>query len=171
MAPTIRRGEASDAPALAALAARTFHETFAADNNPDDLALYMGQAYGSEQQRAELDDSRIDTLLVESDDALIAYAMLRDEPPPDCVAGPRPIELWRFYVDRAWHGRGIAQRLMAAVEDEARAHRAQTIWLGVWERNLRAQAFYRKCGFVDVGSHVFVVGSDPQIDRIFERAL
>jgi RimJ/RimL family protein N-acetyltransferase len=38
--------------------------------------------------------------------------------------------------------------------------------VGVWERNERAKAFYLKCGFVDVGSHIFGVGSDPQTDRV-----
>jgi GNAT superfamily N-acetyltransferase len=44
-------------------------------------------------------------------------------------------------------------------------------WLGVWERNPRANAFYRKVGFTDVGSHVFMVGTDPQTDRIMVRHL
>ena len=169
MEPTIRRGEAADAMALSVLAARTFYETFAADNNPDDLAQYMQLAYGVEQQRGELLDPRIETLVVETGNDLVAYAMVRESETPDCVTGPAPIELWRFYVRREWHGRGVAQELMTAVEASARARGAGTLWLGVWERNLRAQAFYRKRGFVDVGSHIFVVGTDPQTDRIFAR--
>lgn len=165
----IRPSVASDAAAVAELAGRTFYETFADSNNADDLELYMRQAYGVEQQAAELADPRIDTLLAQSDGTLIAYAMIRDELPPECVAGPNPVELWRFYVRTEWHGRGVAQRLMAAVDDRARAKGARTLWLGVWERNFRAQAFYRKCGFVDVGSHLFLVGTDPQTDRIYVR--
>jgi RimJ/RimL family protein N-acetyltransferase len=38
--------------------------------------------------------------------------------------------------------------------------------LGVWERNARAQAFYRKHGFNRVGRQTFVVGSDPQTDDV-----
>jgi diamine N-acetyltransferase len=165
----IRHGVAGDAVRLAELAASTFHDTFADSNDADDLALYMAQAYGVEQQGGELADPRIETLLVESDGTLIAYAMIRDEPPPECVAGPAPIELWRFYVRKEWHGRGVAQRLMAAVDGRVREKGARTLWLGVWEQNFRAQAFYRKNGFVDVGSHIFLVGTDPQTDRIYVR--
>jgi ribosomal protein S18 acetylase RimI-like enzyme len=60
---------------------------------------------------------------------------------------------------------------MHAVDAEARARGAQTLWLGVWERNHRAQRFYAKHGFVDVGSHDFLVGKDRQTDRIMVRDL
>ncbi len=80
-------------------------------------------------------------------------------------------ELWRFYVTREWHGRGIAQALMASVVTEAAGRGGQTHWLGVWERNSRARAFYGKCGFADVGEHVFLFGTDPQTDRVMVRPL
>jgi ribosomal protein S18 acetylase RimI-like enzyme len=67
------------------------------------------------------------------------------------------------------HGRGVARQLMAAVFAAARGRSAQTLWLGVWEKNLRALAFYRKFGFVDVGSHQFVLGTDVQTDRLMVR--
>ena len=44
-----------------------------------------------------------------------------------------------------------------------------TAWLGVWEHNPRAIAFYRKWGFTPVGEHCFAVGDDPQRDVILER--
>jgi hypothetical protein len=39
----------------------------------------------------------------------------------------------------------------------------------VWEKNVRANRFYQRYGFKDVGSHDFLLGSDPQTDRIMER--
>ena len=45
------------------------------------------------------------------------------------------------------------------------------MWLGVWERNPRAIAFYLKAGFVQVGSHVFMVGSDRQTDWVLVSPL
>ncbi|MGH9173675.1 MAG: GNAT family N-acetyltransferase [Vicinamibacterales bacterium] len=167
----IRRGEAADASALAALAERTFRETFAGDNTPADMAAHCAASYSTAIQGRELADTGMDTLVcVDSDGQLIAFAQLRPGAPPP-VTGPSPIELWRFYVDRPHHGRGVAQRLMAEVVNTARARAALTLWLGVWERNLRAQAFYRKAGFSDVGAHEFRVGSDVQTDRLMSRSL
>jgi diamine N-acetyltransferase len=167
----IRTAVPQDAAALAELAKTTFYDTFAAGNNAADMALHLARAYGVAQQTAELQDPRLTTLLVEVDGKSVAYAMVRDQPPPACVTGPRPIELWRFYVRQAWHGRGVAAVLMARVRDEARARGARTLWLGVWEHNDRARAFYAKCGFTDVGEHVFLFGTDPQTDRVMAMTL
>jgi diamine N-acetyltransferase len=168
---TVRRGISSDAGSLAELAARTFRDTFAAHNDPQDMALHVAQAYGPVQQGRELADPNIMTLLADVGGQAVGYAQLRRGPAPACVAGEAPIELWRLYVDREWHGHGIAQELMRHVDLEARRGAARTLWLGVWERNQRAKAFYRKWSFVDVGSHVFMVGSDAQTDRILVRSL
>jgi diamine N-acetyltransferase len=169
--PFIRRGRREDAAALAEFAERTFRATFDAHNNPNDMAEYCRSAYSEEIQRRQLLDPAMDTLLVvDETDRLIAYAQLRPGAPA-AVTGPSPIELWRFYLDAAHHGRGIAHRLLAAVEDAARARQARTLWLGVWEHNARARAFYRKVGFVDVGAHTFVLGSDLQTDLLMARPL
>lgn len=162
----IRRASVSDAAALAEFAARTFHEAFAAANRPEDMAAYLPQAYGIAQQTGELADPDIVTLIVEHGPIIAGYAMLRRGLTPGCVTGPSPVELWRFYVDRPWHGRGVAQRLMAAVHNAAAQSGAETLWLGVWERNDRGLAFYRKDGFHDVGSQDFWVGADRQTDRV-----
>ena len=77
----------------------------------------------------------------------------------------------RLYVLREWIGRGVGRELMQACLNEARQAGFRTIWLGVWERNPRAQAFYRKWNFRVVGEHVFQLGSDPQRDLLMERAL
>ena len=169
--PAIRHGGAADALLLSAIARHTFFDTFAATNDPGDMALHLDRAYGVAQQAAELADPQIVTLLVESGGEAIGYAQLREGEVPGCVTGPNAIELWRFYVCREWHGQGVAQSLMARVRAVAAARGAATLWLGVWDRNPRAQAFYRKCGFVDVGDHVFLFGTDPQHDRVMAAKL
>ncbi len=162
----IRPGTAADAAALAAFAARTFSETFAEGSTPEDMQAHLARAYGVAQQTAELTDPAMVTLLAEEGERLVGYAQLRHATPPVCVTAPDPIEVHRFYVDRAAHGTGVAQALMAAVQAAARAAGARHLWLGVWEHNERALRFYGKSCFVDVGSHVFVLGADRQTDRV-----
>lgn len=171
MTPTIRLATQSDAAELAALAECTFRDTFGADNRPEDLELHLKTSYGLAQQSQEIADPSIITLVAEYGGELVAFAQLRSGDVPACVTGPAPIELSRFYVTAAWHGRGLAQQLMQRVLDAARNARAATLWLGVWERNPRAIAFYARSGYVDVGAHTFVVGTDPQTDRILTRSL
>jgi ribosomal protein S18 acetylase RimI-like enzyme len=166
----IRRGASADAAPLAALAERTFRDTFAADNKSVDMDAYCATAYSPAIQGRQLADPDIDTLVVDLDGTLVGYAQLRPGA-PTVIPGRGAIELWRFYVERTQHGRGVAAALMDATVAAARARGARTIWLGVWERNFRAQAFYRKVGFVDVGAQPFVLGTDVQMDRIMARAL
>lgn len=168
---TIRIANAADAAVVADLAKRTFYDTFAATNDPGDMALYLAEAYGIEQQTRELQNPAITTLLVEQDGVAIAYAQIRNDHVPDCVTDKSAIELWRFYVDRDWHGRGVAAALMERVKAIGRERGAQTLWLGVWERNDRARAFYKKCGFTDAGEHIFLFGTDPQTDLVMATTL
>src|SRR5215217_2662415 len=168
---TIRRGALEDAGLLSQLGARTFSETFAVDNTPEDLAAYLATSFNVAQQTAELEDPASIFLIAEADGRAAGYAKLHDGEPERSVAGANPIELVRLYVLREWLGRDIGAQLMRACLDEARQTRHETIWLGVWERNGRAQAFYRKWNFRTVGEHMFLLGSDLQRDLVMERAL
>ena len=168
---TIRRAAVADAAAVAAFGAKTFADTFGADNRPEDMAEHLATSFGVPQQTAELSNPDYITLLAEVDGALAAFAQVRRKTAPDCVTGPSPVELHRIYVDRPWHGTGVAQQIMAACLDAATELGGRTVWLSVWERNPRGRAFYAKCGFTDVGTADFWVGPDRQTDRILSIAL
>jgi GNAT superfamily N-acetyltransferase len=133
------------------------------------MAQHLASSYGPALQRAEIADPAMRTLLAEHEGAPVGFAQLRRSVPPACVTSPEPVEILRFYVDRPWHGRGVAQRLMEAALAEASALGAASVWLGVWEHNPRAAAFYRKYGFVEVGAQEFVVGQDRQRDLVMLR--
>lgn len=167
--PTLRPALPSDAAPLAELAERTFRATFEAMNTPEDMALHCATHYSEAIQAAEILDPAVTTLLSEQDGQLIGYAQLRWDPAPPCVVAERPAEVQRLYVDAAWHGQGVAQDLLGHALHLAAEGGADQIWLGVWERNPRAIAFYRKFGFVAVGAHVFPLGTDPQRDIIMVR--
>jgi ribosomal protein S18 acetylase RimI-like enzyme len=156
-----------DAATLFALALKTFVDAFAPDNRAEDMDAYTSVAFGEAQQRSELQDADILTIFAEEDGKAVGYAQLRRT--PDAPHGD--LEVARFYVDRDHHGRGVAQLLMKAVDDQARALGGKRLWLGVWEHNARAIAFYRKVGFVQCSSHPFLLGSDLQTDWVMNRRL
>ena len=167
----IRVAGALDAEALAEIAERTFRETFARDNTPEDMDDYSAAHFSAVLQLAELSDVRSVTLLVLCDQTLIGYAQLlaNSTLPPGIPEGA--MELQRFYIEASWHGKGIAQALMQRCVDDAASHGAPALWLGVWERNSRAIAFYRKSGFRDAGSQSFTLGADQQTDRVMVLSL
>lgn len=167
----IRRASPEDAELLAELGARTFAETFAGDNSPEDMAAYLAGSFGVGRLAEELDDPLSVFLVAEVDGSAAGYAKIRSGAAPAGVEGPKPIELVRLYVLQEWLGRRVGQALMQRCLDEARGMGFQTIWLGVWERNQRALAFYRKWEFEEVGEHVFQLGSDAQRDIVMRRAV
>ena len=168
---TIRRANREDANLLTELGARTFAETFATDNSPEDMAAYIAASFNLRQQVAELADPASTFLIAEVGEVAAGYAKLHAGEPLEGVEGANPVELVRLYASRQWLGRGVGQALMCACVDKARQAGHRTLWLGVWERNGRAQAFYRKWNFRAVGEHMFQLGSDPQTDILMERAV
>ena len=140
-------------------------------NRAEDIDVHCRNSYGESIQDAEIRDPGRTTLVCETGDRLIAYGQLRWASAPACVVATRPAEVQRLYVDAPWHGKGVAQALMASLLGTAVAGGADVAWLGVWEKNPRAISFYGKSGFTVVGEHVFVLGSDPQRDLVLARRL
>jgi ribosomal protein S18 acetylase RimI-like enzyme len=167
----VRRASAEDAELLAELGARTFDETFAEDNSPEDMAAYLAASFSVERLTAELTEPASAFFIAEVDGGAAGYAKIHAGEAPAGVEGRRAVELVRLYVAQEWLGRGVGHALMRRCIEEAREMGSRTVWLGVWERNGRAQAFYRKWGFHEVGEHIFRLGSDAQRDIVMQRAV
>jgi ribosomal protein S18 acetylase RimI-like enzyme len=162
----IRRAVPADAASLAALAESTFRETFAAENSQENVDLHCTRSFGAGKQGEEIADPQLITFLAEVDGNLVGFAQLRLAHSANGISGAKPAELHRIYVGREWHGRGVAQELMREVTAAAVREHADCVWLGVWERNPKAIAFYRKHGFRIVGDHSFMLGEDRQRDLV-----
>lgn len=162
----IRRAVPQDAENLAAFASRMYAQTFGNFTDPDDLEEFLSVTYGASQQREEITSENIRTLIAEFEDQIMGFAQLKQGSAPDCVSSESPIELWRFYIDKPWQGKGMASDLMDAAKVAAIELGGTSLWLGVWEINSRAIAFYKKQGFVIVGEKDFWVGKDRQSDRV-----
>jgi diamine N-acetyltransferase len=165
----IRRALRPDATSLSAIAEQTFRDTFSGMNKPEDMDLYCRSAFGEIIQAAEIANASMVTLLYEQGTKLLGFAQLRWGKPPNSVLAQAPGEIQRLYVVRDSKGRGVAHELMNACIGEMLRHGSDVVWLGVWERNPRAIAFYKKFEFREVGEHVFTVGTDPQRDIVMAR--
>ena len=174
----IRRATTDDAAALAAFLKDMFARTFGAQNKPEDLATYFAEAFGEEQQRREISNESIQFWIAESPDrpageteCLLGCAQLKVGSLSRDVRAPRQAELGRLYADTRWHGRGVGHALLERCVSAATSWGARVLWLGVWENNPRAIAFYAKHGFRVVGEQSFQLGSDLQRDLVMARDL
>lgn len=168
---TIRRARLGDAKALSQIAEATFRATFGAMNTPEHMDRHCETSYAERIQAAEISNPDMVTLVSEEQGEIVGYAQMRWGSAPDCVSASSPGEVQRLYVVKDWHGKGVAQELMRACIMEIAQHGSDAVWLGVWEHNPRAIAFYKKSGFVEVGSHIFPLGGDPQRDIVMVRPL
>ena len=168
---SIRSATGADARPLAALAARTFRDTYRGPDELDGIDDYIARHFTIAAIEALLADPACTTLLAFHDGAPAGYALLRAGPPPACVTGALPIQLDRLYLDAACTGRGHGTTLLAAAVALARDLGAATLWLGVYQRNARAIAFYEKRGFRRVGQRDFPFGGKVFVDPVYAAGL
>jgi len=106
--------------------------------------------------------------VAEADGSIVGYLALLNEAHP-AVESRNPLQLWQIYVIPAFHGAGIAARLMAAAVEHACRNQHDVIWLGVSEHNVRAIAFYRKHDFNPLGLHRVGAGNHAHEDVLMSR--
>jgi len=136
-------------------------------NDPADVRAYVAHAFSIEAEHEALTDANRVVWIAEDDrHAALGYALLRRGSTADGVVAMRPAEVQRIYVDQTWHGHGAGNALMSSCVEHAKLWGCDVIWLGVWERNPRAIAFYEKVGFRVVGRQSFRLGSDLQQDLV-----
>ncbi len=163
---TLRPTSPADAPSLAVLAERTFRTAFGARNSPENMDLHCAKVFGSEIQEREILDQGLVTTVAEADGGMIGFSQLRLLNAHASVAAERLAELNRIYVDAGWHGRGVGRDLMQHAIDTAAREGCDCLWLGVWEHNPKAMAFYRRFGLEVVGTNAFMLGQDRQRDLV-----
>lgn len=167
----IRSATGQDNRLLAEIGAETFYESFAADNLPGDMNAYLSYAFSPAVQGGELADPRSRFLVAEVEDSVAGYMHLKFGFASRLNLGQKPMKIERLYTRKAWQGKGVGACLMQRGLYEAQAAGCDAVWLGVWENNPRAIAFYRRWGFEEAGYQPFQLGDDLQRDLLMWRNL
>ncbi len=163
------QADASHTSLLAKLALDTFCESFEKVNNPDDFKAYVTEAFNPTQIETEINEPGSQYILAYVNNELAGYARVRNSTEvKDEFPGKKTIELQRIYASQKFIGKGVGKTLMNYCLALAQEQGAEIFWLGVWEHNHRAQGFYKKLGFEQFGSHVFMLGKDAQTDILMK---
>lgn len=166
---------AEDAAALSHLAETTFKATFEHLYPPQDLADFLSTWMPPAKVAAQIADPAWTFQVARAaDGALLGYIKLGpvDFDLPDSEPDTAPdtgdaTELHQLYVAPAAQGTGVAATLMDWAMDTARAQRHRRVYLSVYIDNLRAQRFYARYGFYEIGKNPFRVGDTTDDDRIW----
>jgi GNAT superfamily N-acetyltransferase len=161
-----------DAALVADLSRKTFYDSFASHNTEENMRLYMEEQFTREMQMAEVGAPGRTFILAYADDELAGYASMRvTAEKPKGLDNENAIEIVQLYSEQRMIGKGVGPALMRACVELAREQGYAWIWLGVWEHNYRAQAFYSKWAFERFGEHIFIVGLDAQTDWWMRKKL
>ena len=170
--PRVRALTIADAAHYSAFAERLFRASYVDGYDPADLDDYVSHSFSESQQIAEIKEPGARVLAIEdARHGLLGYAHLRQTPAPPALDGRSALEIARFYVDKPWHGQGIARVLMSACIAEARSRGADALWLLVYQENPRAIAFYEKSGFRRSGTQPFKLGRRVDQDWVMVRII
>lgn len=171
MDTSIRLCTMDDLNELCALSISTFYETFAPMNTPEGMKNYLATSFDEAKFRRELSDSNTSFFFVYSGEELAGYMKLNEAPSQSDVNDSASLEIERIYVLSKYQGEGIGALLMDKAISAAVERGKEYIWLGVWEKNEKALAFYKKHEFRKIGEHSFVIGSDVQTDHLMRLDL
>lgn len=147
----IRRATRADVTILSELGAETFRQTYSPHVDSHMIEAYVREHFALARVKKSLLNRRHISLLAEVRGVPVGYAALLPNPHPECVTGTRPIQLLRFYLLAPFQGRGFGKQLLDRCLAEALAHQYDVLWLGVWDGNHAAMAFYQHQGFIRVG--------------------
>lgn len=161
----------NDAQALADLARQTFVETYAEQNDAEQIRTHCEKNFGIAQQSKEIADPNYVVILAFHDQQLVGFAQVVNNPAPASIEADNAVALYRYYVKKEWHGKGIAQPLLAEAEKAAKTFGANQLWLGMWEHNARALAYYQKVGFQHVGWMDYEFGGVIERDYVLLKRL
>ena len=172
MAWTVEIAGVQDTEVVARIGRETFYETWRDYNTPEDMALYLQDAFDHDKVRKDLANSEVNTFFLVRDGARIGgYAKVRRDRIYPALEGTRPLEIERVDVFRELHGEGLAATLMGAIIRLAQEEGMDMLWLGVNIDNARAIRFYRKYGFEIFGSKLFQLGKALDEDYLMKAAV
>lgn len=165
---SIRPLEAANLHTLQKLSVETFVDTFIDSNTADDLANCIDSLYNTEKLARELAAKHSYFYFVEVEDQVAGYLKLNTR--YEQTEGQRDdsLEIERLYILPRFKGLHLGSKLMKFALDLAKEKGKKRVWLGVWEHNEPAKAFYSRWGFKRFSQHTFPVGSDPQTDELWE---
>lgn len=167
----IRRATATDAQLLSGLSAVTFFDTFKNTCTEEDMQGFIKCYFNIGQVERELRDTNDFYFIAFIYTIAVGYIRLKEEQSEvDIIHKHKGIELKRIYVLTEYHSKKIGASLLEFSFKFAAERNYELIWLGVWEHNEKARAFYKKFGFEDTGvMHPFPIGSTPQFDKWLYR--
>lgn len=171
MTMEIKKCSLEDLPLLQKISYETFNDTFKDQNSPENMKAYLEKAFNLNQLEKELSNVYSQFFFVFLNHEVAGYLKVNTNDAQSEDMGDDSLEIERIYISTKFQKHGLGKYLLNEAIKIAIERNKRKIWLGVWEKNENAIAFYKKMGFVQTGAHSFYMGDEEQIDFIMIKAL
>jgi diamine N-acetyltransferase len=171
MSINIKQCNNGDLRKLQEISYETFNETFKDQNSPEIMNAYLEKAFNVKQLEKELSNIFSRFFFVYFNNEVAGYLKVNTNDAQSENMGEESLEIERIYIRDKFQKLGLGKYLINKAIEIAVEQGKNKIWLGVWEKNENAIAFYKKIGFVQAGRHSFYMGDEEQIDFIMIKSL
>jgi ribosomal protein S18 acetylase RimI-like enzyme len=167
----IKKVTLNDIDQLQKISKQTFQETFSESNSEENMKNYLEEELSIKKLTAELNNTNSLFYFATLNNEVIGYLKLNFGESQTELKDDKALEIERIYVSKDFYGKSVGQLLYNKAIQIAKQKKAHYVWLGVWEKNLRAIAFYKKNGFLTFDKHIFKLGNDEQTDLMMKLKL
>nr|WP_263326931.1 GNAT family N-acetyltransferase [Neobacillus sp. Marseille-Q6967] len=171
MTINIKKCTLEDSCKLQEISYETFNETFKDQNSPENMSAYLERAFNLKQLEKELSNISSQFFFVYFNNEVAGYLKVNTNDAQSEEMGDESLEIERIYIKSKFQKHGLGKYLLNKAMEIAMERNKKKIWLGVWEKNENAIAFYKKMGFVQTGAHSFYMGDEEQLDFIMTKTL
>ena len=172
---TLKKVSIANVAQLQKIGMTTFSETFTEFNTPENLNKYFVESFSIEKLTSEINNTSSKFYLalddVKDDTNPIGYLKVNFGESQTELKDSKALEIERIYVLKEYQGKDVGQLLYQKALTIAKQSNVEYIWLGVWEKNVRAINFYKKNGFITFDTHIFKLGDEQQTDFMMKLQL
>lgn len=172
----IKKITLSEVSLLRELAMQTYRETFAESNSEALLQQYFKESLNIDELSAQLQNPHSEFYFIYASRnsepvQLAGFLKLNISNAQTDINDPSALEVEKIYISKACLGKGLGKKMITFATQRAQLQSKKYLWLGVWESNFPAIAFYQKMGFEKFGEHPFNMGGDIQTDFLFKKMI
>ncbi|NOU89742.1 GNAT family N-acetyltransferase [Paenibacillus sp. LMG 31460] len=171
MTVNLKKCTLEDSRTLQEISCETFNETFKHQNSPENINAYLERAFSLKQIEKELSNIFSQFFFVYLNNEVAGYLKVNTNDAQSEKMDDKSLEIERIYIKSKFQKQGLGKYLLNKAMEIAKGRNKKEIWLGVWEKNENAIAFYNKMGFVQTGVHSFYLGDEEQRDFIMTKTL
>ena len=167
----IRKAVEKDYKILSSLGAKTFIQAYQGKVKEKNMSSYVGKSFNKDIVLEEIRDTSFIFLIIAKNEKPIGYAKLVANKTQYSRNKVKSIELVRLYILKNYQGQGIGSKSLEECIKIVKKNKFKFIWLGVWEKNYNAIAFYKKSGFKLFGKCKFNFGTEIHNDLLMRKKI